>query len=418
MSRPDNERGVSEWRGAALGVLATVFAFNLMGRGSGETYTVFLLPLEREFGWSRSQLAIAYSIYLLVGGLLAPFVGTLFDRFGPRVVYAAGLAFIAAAYLLAATLSSLWQFYFYMGFMIGAGVALVGMVPASGLLTRWYQARLSAAIGLAFSAGGCGLLVFVPFTQLLLAHLDWRTTYRSIGIALLVLVPLVAAAIPWRRFAAGHPELRRRQRGSARNERWTLRAALRTRIYWALAAMFFFTATGMFTVLPQTVVYLIDSGFDPVVAATAYGITGMLSVISVAGTGFLAVQFGYRRTVTASYIGSGLGMLMLALLSLHAAGWLLIAYVLVFGMCQGVRGPIISAICTAKFAGARVATIYGTIYAMNALGAAVGSLMGGLLFDLTRSYRPGFAFAIMAMVLAALPIWVVRELREFVSARA
>ena len=91
----------SEWRGAALGVLAAAFAFNLVGRGSGETYTVFLLPLEREFGWSRSQLTGVYATYLLVGGLLAPFVGTLFDRIGPRAVYLGGLGCAAAAYLLA-----------------------------------------------------------------------------------------------------------------------------------------------------------------------------------------------------------------------------------------------------------------------------------------------------------------------------
>jgi MFS family permease len=405
--------GTSEWRGAALGVLAVVFVFNLVGRGSGETYTVFLLPLEREFGWSRSQLASAYSIYLLVGGLLAPFVGTLFDRFGPRAVYTAGLGCIAAAYLFAGTLSTLWQFYLYMGFMIGVGVALVGMVPASGLLTRWYHARLSAAIGLVFSAGGCGLLVFVPFAQVLLANLDWRTTYRLIGLALLLLVPIVAVFVPWRTLAAGRSELRHRQRGPTGGAGWTLRAALRTRIYWGLATMFFCTATGMFTVFPQTVAYLIDSGFAPVMAATAYGITGMLSVISVAGTGFLAARFGYRRTVTASFIGTGFGLIILAALSFHAAGWLLTAYVLVFGMCQGVRGPIISSICTAKFAGTRVATIYGTVYSMNALGGAFGSLMGGLLYDLTKSYRPGFVFALTAIVIAAMPIWLVRELREF-----
>ena len=410
---PADRAAHSEWRGAALGVLAAAFVFNLLGRGSGETYTVFLQPLEREFGWSRTQLTGVYSIYLLVGGFLAPFVGTLFDRVGPRAVYATGLGSIAAAYLLASTLSSLWQFYLYVGVLVGVGVALVGMVPASGLLTRWYHARLAAAIGIAFSAVGCGVLIFVPLTQLVIAYLDWRSTYRALGLLMLALLPLAVFALPWRTFTAGHPELHRRARERRQGEGWTLRTAIRTRAYWGLAAMFFFTAAGMFTIVPQTVVYLIDAGFPPVAAATAFGVTGMLSVATLAGIGFVAARFGYRRTVTASFVGSSIGLVVLLALSYYPATWLLVVYVLVFGACQGARGPIISAICTTKFAGPRMATIYGTVYATNSLGAAAGSLLGGLLHDLTGGYVAGFAFALIALWVAALPIWVVRELREF-----
>ena len=412
-NQADARPTASEWRGAALAVLAVAFAFNVLGRGAGETYAVFLLPLEREFGWSRSQLTSVYSVYLLVGGLIAPLVGTLFDRIGPRAVYTAGLAVLAAAYLLAGTLSSLWQFYLYVGFLIGLGVALVGMVPASGLLSRWYHARLSAAIGIAYSAVGCGMLLFVPAAQVLLVHLDWRGTYRAIGLALAVCLPLAAFAVPWRKFAEGHAEHRRRRHDAGRGAGWTLRTAMRAPAYWGLVGIFFFTAMGIFTVLPQTIVFLIDAGIAPVAAATAYGVTGMLSVASVAGIGFVAARFGYRRTVTASFFGSGLGIALLIALSFHASGWLLAAYALVFGLCQGVRGPIISAICTSKFAGPHVATIYGTIYGANAFGAAFGSLMGGVLHDATGGYRAVFVFALVALAVAATPMWFVRELREF-----
>ena len=413
MNGPEPRPRRSEWHGAALGVLATVFACNLLGRGSGETYTVFLKPLEREFGWSRSQLTGVYSLYLLVGGFLAPFVGTLFDRVGPRAVYATGLAAIAAAFLLGSVLTNLLEYYLYAGAMIGVGVALVGMVPASGLLMRWYQTRLSAAIGLAFAAAGLGTLLFVPLTQVLISHLDWRTTYRVLGFALLAFVPLMLFGLPWHMFAAGHPEYRRRIRDRPHGEGWTLAAALRTPTYWGLCAMFFFTSVGMFSVMPQAVVYLIDAGFAPVAAASAYGVIGMLSVATLAGIGFVAARFGYRRTVTASFVGSGLGMTAMLTLSFYPVAWLLVVYVVVFGACQGARGPIISAICTTKFAGPRVATIYGTMYAMNSIGAAIGSATGGLLHDMTDGYVAVFAFALTALACAATPMWVVRELREF-----
>ena len=400
-------------RRTALGVLVTVFLMNLAGRGSAETYAVFLLPLERDFGWTRSQLTSVYSVYLLVGGLLAPLVGMLFDRLGPRIAYSGGLCCLAAAFLLAGTLSRLWEFYAYIGVVVGVGVALTGMVPASVLLSRWYRARLSTAIGIAFAAMGCGALLFVPLTQSLIAQLDWRGTYRLLGFALLAVAPLIAFGVPWKTYAAGHPQVRREARGPAGDGGATLASALRTRPYWGLSAMFFFTSMGMYTVLPQTVVYFIDAGFSPLSAATAYGITGMLSVASVSSSGLLAERFGYRQTVSVSFAGTGLGIATLFALSFASHGALLAAYVLLFGLCMGVRGPIISSICTREFAGARVATIYGTLYSTNAIGAALGSLTGGLLHDLTGGYRAGFAFALCSIILASLPMWVVPRLRAF-----
>ncbi len=400
-------------RRTAIAVLATVFVLNLFARGSGETYTVFLLPLERDFGWSRSQLTSVYALYLLVGGLLAPLVGLLFDRLGPRLVYTAGLCCLATAFLLAGTLSQLWEFYAYVGVLIGVGVALNGMVPASALLSRWYRARLSSAIGIAFAAMGCGSLLFVPMTQGLIGHFDWRGAYKVLGFALLAIVPLVAFAVPWRSYVAGDPKLRHDARRQSGSEGPTLRAAMRTRLYWGLATMFFFTATGMYAVLPQSVVYFVDSGMSPLTAATAYGITGMLSVASVSSSGLLAERFGYRRTVSLSFVGTAVGILALFALSFAPHFALMAAYVLVFGLCMGVRGPIISTICTREFAGMRVATIYGTLYSTNSLGAAFGSLMGGVLHDVSGGYRAGFLFALCAIGIAAMPMWVVRRLRNF-----
>jgi MFS family permease len=401
-------------RRTALGVLATCFLLNMAGRGVGDTYAVFLLPLEREFGWSRSQLTGVYSIYLLVNGFAAPLVGMLFDRAGPRWVYAAGLACLGSAFFLAGSLDRLWQFYLLVGAMVGIGVSLTGMVPASALLARWYRARLSRVIGIAFSAVGLGVVSFVPLTQFVADHYHWRTAYRALGAMLLVALPLLVLAVPWRRFTAGHPTLAAAAAAShAEGGGWTLSSAMRTPIYWGMAQAFFFTAAGMFAILVQLVAFFIGAGFSPLAAATAYGITGMLSAFSVMGSGFVAERYGTRQTVTASFAGTAGGMVLLMFLAAQPSPLLLAAFVAVFGLCMGVRGPIISAICTRHFAGARVATIYGTIYACNALGAAFGSLAGGLLLDFTGSYRVVFAFSLCAIALAVMPFWLVRALRDF-----
>ncbi len=385
----------------------------MMGRGSGDTYIVFLAALEKEFGWSRSELTGIYSVYLLAGGALAPVVGSLFDRFGPRLVYTTGIFCVGAAFLVGGYLTTLWHFYVLIGGLIGIGSGLAGMVPASGLLTRWFRARLSTAMGIAFAATGMGSLTFVPFAQAMLVHYDWRVTYRVFGVGLMLLVPAVAWAIPWKRFAAGHPDYRMPQRPKEGGTGgWTLRAAMKTPLFWALARVFFFTSIGMFTVLVQAVVFFTDAGFSPLVAATAFGVTGMLSVVSVAASGPLAERFGIRQTVSVSFAGSALGIALLLLLSFVPWAMLLGAYVLVFGLCQGMRGPIVSSITTRHFAGPKVATIYGMIYMANALGSASGSLIGGALHDFTGGYRAGFVFAFCAMALAVTNFWTVPELRK------
>ncbi len=399
--------------GTALAVLAVCFVLNMFGRGLADTYTVFLLPLEREFGWTRSQLTGVYAVYLLVNGSTAPLVGLLFDRLGPRWVYGAGVACLGTAFFLAQGLSSLWQFYLFAGVLVGFAVSLNGMVPGSALLARWYRARLSTALGIAFSAVGVGTVLFVPLAQQLVSLHDWRFAYRAFGIALLALVPFVLFAVPWRRFGAGHADYQARTQKAVPGEGWTLRRAVRTRIYWGLAQVFCCTSIGMFAIVVQLVAFLIDAGFSPLAAASTFGLIGMLSSISIMGSGIIADRFGIRRTVTASFAGSATGMLLLMGITAWPSILLLALFVPVFGLCMGTRGPIISAICARHFAGPKVATIYGTIYATNALGAAFGSLVGGVLHDLSGGYVVGLCFSLALIALAAMPFWTVPALKHY-----
>jgi MFS family permease len=398
---------------SATAVLAVCFILNMFGRGLADTYTVFLLPLEHEFGWTRSELTGVYSIYLLVNGFTAPLVGLLFDRFGPRWVYGTGTACLGAAFFLAQGLASLWHFYLFIGVIIGFAASMNGMVPASALLARWYSARLPTAIGIAFSAVGIGTMVFVPFAQQLVSLYDWRMAYRVFGIALLALAPVVLFAVPWRRFAAGHADHQARAKAAVAGEGWTLRLALGTRLYWALAQVFFCTASGMFAIVVQLVAFLVDAGFSPLAAATTFGILGMLSSISIMGSGFIADRFGIRRTVTASFAGTATGMLLLIGITAWPSIVLLVLFVPVFGLCMGTRGPIIASICARHFAGPNMATIYGTIYATNALGAALGSLVGGALHDLSGGYRVGLCFSLAFVALALMPFWTVPALKHY-----
>src|SRR5436190_4447121 len=132
--REETQRGAAKPARVALNVLALCFMLSVLGRGLGESFTVFLKPISEDFGWDRAQVVSVYSLTWLAGGLMAPLVGRLFDRSGPRMVYALGLALLGGSFLVASHAQSLWQLQLSIGLAVGLGIALVGNVPNSILL--------------------------------------------------------------------------------------------------------------------------------------------------------------------------------------------------------------------------------------------------------------------------------------------
>src|SRR5438270_5345371 len=107
----------------ALVVLALCFTLAVLGRGLSESFTVFLKPISESFGWDRADVVSVYSLTWLAGGLTAPLIGRLFDRSGPRTVYALGVLLLGGAFLVAAHAQALWQFQLSIGLSVGLGIA-------------------------------------------------------------------------------------------------------------------------------------------------------------------------------------------------------------------------------------------------------------------------------------------------------
>src|SRR6202140_2257761 len=188
----------------ALNVLALCFALSVLGRGLGESFTVFLKPISESFDWDRAQVVSVYSLAALAGGLGSPLVGRLFDRSGPRTVYSLGLILLGGAFLIAAYAQHLWQFQLSLGLCVGLGIAFIGNVPNSILLGRWFGPRLPTAMAIVYSATGAGVLILLPASQLLIDHIGWGDAYQIFGgVSLLLLLPLLA--LPWRLFSTRSP---------------------------------------------------------------------------------------------------------------------------------------------------------------------------------------------------------------------
>jgi len=395
----------------ALVVLALCFALSVLGRGLSESFTVFLKPISQSFGWDRAEVVSVYSLCALAGGLAAPLIGRLFDLSGPRMVYALGVALLGGAYLFAAFANHLWQFQLSVGLCVGIGIAFIGNVPNSILLGRWFGPKFPTAMAVVYSATGAGVLILLPASQLLIDHFGWRSAYEIFGaLALVLLVPLLL--LPWRRFSGGSPHVVKKAAESFEGDGWTLASAMRHHAFWALFGTFFFTAIGMYAIAPQIVAYLVDAGFPPLQAATAWGFSGVVLLFGMLGVSSLDGLIGRRPSVLFSYALSITGILMLWALQWYPNFWLLTGFVICFGSMIGSRGPLLAATAMKLFRGNRIGTIYGSISIGSGLGSAVGSWCGGLIHDLTHSYNPLIVFALIAVVLGMIPFLVVPALRD------
>ncbi len=393
---------------AAL-VLLLAFSCNMIGRGVADSFMVFVLPLSDEFGWQRAQVTSVYSIFLIVTGLAAPLTGMLIDRWGARVVYPLGLILLGSACLLATTLSKLWQFQVVIGLMSGMGVSMLGMVPASMLISRWFRDRMSTAMGVAYAGFGTGTIVVVPLAQRSIELQGWRDTSWTMGVVTLALLPLLLL-LPWRRIAGDAPRKATRHPQPELPTGGGLRAAWRTREYWQIVQLFSFTSMTTFAVITQIVPFLVQSGLSPLAAASAFGAAGLISIFGIMTSGWAADRFGFRRTVTTSFVSTFLGIASLLAFSWVPAPWLVIAFVIGFGSAMGARGPIVSSLAARNFGGTGFATVYGTMFAWMSTSGAAAAFVAGWLYDLTGGYRAGLLFAMITVLIAVSPFWTSRPL--------
>ncbi|MGB7299728.1 MAG: MFS transporter [Burkholderiaceae bacterium] len=383
-----------EFTSFSIRLVAFCFLMNVVARGFSETFGVFLLPVTQDTGWSRSEVSGVYATFMLAIGLAAPFLGNLFDRVGGRVVYVLGLVIYSLGFLIASYATALWQYYLGLGLFVGAGVAAIGMAPSTALISRWFTRRMSSAMGYTNAGMGVGILIMAPLSHLLIEAYTWRVTYRIFSAVILLPIPFILMA-PWAKIQAGRDAT---ESASRRKSLWLPGYIFRTAGFWGLGAVFFFTSLSIFLVNIQLVAYLTESGFDPFIAASAYGAISTVSIVGIIFTGWLADLYGRKRVITISYSLTMVGIALLWLTGKNPVFVLLVPAALFYGLAMGARGPIVSTL-VARLYPNNVAGVFGTISVGMGLGAGTGSMLSGALFDFTGGYTAGFMVSLISAAL-------------------
>ena len=398
-------------RNVALGVVAMTLA---IAYGIWYAYSVFLVALLAEFGWSRSVLAGAFSVFTLVHGGVNPLVGALCARFRSLRVMAAGGVAMAATLFLDSFISSPLELYLGFGVATAAAIALGGWVPSLVFVQRNFHQRLGLSVGIISSGVGVGMLLVVPLTQLLIDIWGWRAAFRVL--ALIALLWIVPSSLWLRRYMLNAPEIRgqspeRQNQATSGSDPKTLRQAMRTVPFWLIIAMFFFGNVSSQTLHVHQVAYLVDHGLPALAAASVVGVVGMASIVGKTGGGWLSDRV--EREVV--YV-AGIAILFASTFALLALGeapsrWAAYGYAVLLGVGYSVTAAITPLIVADRFGGPHFGSIVGVGLIGTATGSAVGPWMAGRLYDATGSYTIPFLIAAGCAVAAMAACWYARILR-------
>jgi MFS family permease len=387
--------------------------------GIRSSFSVFYVALLDEFKWTRAGSAGVQSIALISYTILAPLVGTLIDRLGPRRVVIPGILVLAFGLLLCGEIRSLGQFYLYYGIVMGSGITCIGIITYSAILAHWFEKKRGLASGIAVSGMGLGTFLLVPLSQAFISMTGWRMTFIITGVlVLIILLPSNALLLRHKPREVGqYPDgmkpseelsgtLTVQKNGNSASADWTLSKAFRTPRFWTLIIFPFLSVIGIYIILVHNVKFLVDQGIDKMTAAFIFAMVGVVSSIFRIFWGWLSDRIGREITFTTGILCACVGIGCLIFYESSGFNPFTYGFFLFFGMGWGVTAPMFMSTSADLFKGRIFGLIYGFVEAGIGAAGAIGAWGAGLIFDQTQSYRYAFFLAIFLLLLSTAFIWL------------
>jgi len=389
-------------------------------------FTVFFNPIRNTFGWSAAVTSVAFTLQRLETGFLEAAAGFLVDRVGPRKLMLCGWSVVGLGFLMMSRVDSLWAFYG--SFMvIAVGMSFAVFIVIFATIANWFEKKRSRAMTLVVTGfGASGMLV--PLVAYGVGELGWRETLVIVAVA------AWAIGIPLSSMMRHKPEQygylpdgasladRSESENSAYSESTgkttandsgsaatglTLRAAVKTRTFWLLAAAFFFQFIGASAVMVHLVPYMESVDVSSTLAATVVTGVTVSSLIGRLGFGLLGDFANKRYLIT---IGIALQTLGIFILSFVASDklWLIIPFLLTYAPGFGATIPLRPALQADYFGIRNYGTIMGVMTLISMTGGLASPIIAGWIFDTTGSYQ--LAWQLFALItVPALPLMLLAK---------
>ncbi len=378
-------------------------------------YGVFITHLEADMGWGRTALAGVKTMARLVEAMITPILGPRIDRFGARWFMVGGACVMALSFFLASVLTELWQLYLYFG-LIGAvgGVCLGGFVTTV-TIANWFVVKRARAVALSTMGISVGTMVLPLISSGMIDALGWRLTWFVFGFGVLALATPAGIVVRRRAEDMGmHPDgiapdaagaatldpeaERRREAARKADVAWTRSQVLRTQVFWILVFSWGLAQFAMASTTLHMVPFFADLGYPLFVGALALSLRSAIGIPGNLMWGMLLDRIPVKIAASIGFLLTGSGLLCWAM---PATGASLIAGIILFGLGASGGQVALEVIWPDFFGRVSLGTVRGVAYPVSTFFAATGPLALGLIFDLTGSYRAGFAVMIVGCLAAA-----------------
>jgi len=384
------------WVIVAVGTVVQTIGSGVGGQGLG----AFLVPMEKEFGWSKTALSAGRSLMQLESGLLGPIEGFLVDRLGPRTIMIVGSVIFGLGLVLVGLTNSLWSYYgAYVVLAIGA--SLSGTIALFVAVNNWFRRKRTLAMALTQTGNGFAGILVIPLLLLVLSTYGWRTAAIASGVTVwVVCIPLAflmrSAPEPYGAFpdgaASADPPLeragKRTKQAAGPTVDFTLKEAMRTRSFWFIGL-----GHGMAVMIISAVTVHQFAHAEEGVGLTAAEIglmVGVMGVATVVGRilgGILGDQHDMRYLATGCMVGTSIALVIFALATVL---WQVLLFAVLYGVFWGMRGPMMSSIRGQYFGRTSFGAISGTSSILTTACSMVGPLLAGYMADLRGNYVDGF----------------------------
>jgi|TARA_B100002003_G_C14112099_1_gene534874 MFS family permease len=385
-------------------IVASGFVIQLLTAGMVlQTFGVYFVHFQEQFGWSRTQISAAFSIQQLETGIFGPIQGWLFIKFGPKKIVTVGVVIAGLGLMMLSRIENLWQFYVAFT-AVAIGVSLGGFMAMIATIANWFEKKRSRAMGIAMSGMAVGGLL-VPMMAWLMDSYGWRSTAFGSGVVLiLVSVPLAQLM---RRSPEDHGlvpdgEVVDSSDEQAPSDRtgpdvnFTAMEALRTRQFWYVS----FGHASALVVVSALMVHLVPFIVERLEYSTATAgtvVTLMTAAMMVCqiGGGAMGDRVNKRYALMVCLFGHAIALFGMAF---STNIWLVALFAMLHGASWGARVPIVISIRADYFGRKYYATIMGFSSMIMTMGMMTGALFTGFVTDRTNDYT--LAFAILATVSA------------------
>ena len=395
-------------------VLGMTFVVMLTSAAIRATPGVMIVPLEKEFGWSRAVISVAISVSLLLYGLIGPFAAGLVNRYGPRRVMTVSAVLIGLGTLSTVTMKSPWQFIALWGVLVGCGTGITAIVLGATVVQRWFHAHRGLALGLLSASSATGQLIFLPLLAQIVVTSGWRwavVVVAAVALAISPIVFLVMRDRPQDKGLAplglppGEPIPAPAVGGNPVVAALSaLRMASRTREFWILAGSFFVCgASTNGLVGTHLIPACMDHGIPEVQAAGLLAMMGIFDLIGTTGSGWLSDRFDNRILLMTYYGLRGLSLLYLPYGFVSESHGLSI-FAVFYGLDWIATVPPTSRLTTLVFGAQDAPVVFGWVVAGHQMGAAVAAYGAGVLRETLGSYTSAYFTAGAFCVIAALMV--------------